>query len=283
MTMLAKFDGVKMLKLLIKLAAVALTSPATISVASSLYPNVPIVRTVVSVAALILVEGCLLLGWQTLDQQGKQAAVTQRWLYAGLMWIAYLSLFGIALYHNEGLAGLMFRLTLSVVLVYTPVEAGLLASIRTEDQADRDIFKDWHVKRYARKLARRSAMADLDLTFTMRQLDRQAQEKVYTLHKERQTQQQVRDVKSAHVSSNPNGVEKAKFDSASLDQANTKRKLSKRAAMDRTLRILTDDPTINLTDIARKIGRSRQTVYDYLDELETAGKLHRNGSINVIS
>ena len=94
--MFGKFDSVKTLKTLIKLAAVALTSPATISVASGLYPNDPIVRTVVSIAALILVEGCLLLGWQMLDQEGKQATVTQRWLYAGLMWVAYLSLFGIA-------------------------------------------------------------------------------------------------------------------------------------------------------------------------------------------
>jgi len=62
MTMFAKFDSVKTLKTLIKLAAVALTSPATVSVASSLYPNNLIVRTVVSIAALILVEGCLLLG-----------------------------------------------------------------------------------------------------------------------------------------------------------------------------------------------------------------------------
>ncbi len=271
MIMFARFDSVKTLKTIIKLAAVALTSPATISVASGLYPNDPIVRTVVSIAALILVEGCLLLGWQMLDQQGKQATVTQRWLYAGLMWIAYLSLFGIALYHNGGLAGLMFRLTLSVVLVYTSVEAGLLASIRTEDQADRDIFKDWHVKRYARKLARQSTMADLDLTFAMRQLDRQAQEKVYSLQKARETQQQIQDVKSARVSGGADTVEKAKFDSATLDQANTKRKLSKVDAMNRTLQILTDDPMISLTDVARKIGRSRQTVYDYLMSLKRPG------------
>jgi hypothetical protein len=38
-TMFAKFDSVKTLKTLIKFAAVALTSPATVSVASSLYPT----------------------------------------------------------------------------------------------------------------------------------------------------------------------------------------------------------------------------------------------------
>jgi hypothetical protein len=60
--MFAKFDSVKTLKTLIKLAAVALTSPATVGVASSLYPTDPILRIVVSIAALILVEGCLEAG-----------------------------------------------------------------------------------------------------------------------------------------------------------------------------------------------------------------------------
>jgi hypothetical protein len=116
----AKFDSVKTLKTLIKVAAVALTSPATISVAGSLYPADPILRPVVSVAALILVEGCLLLGWEMLDQQGKNATMIQRWLYAGLAWVAYFSLFVIALNHNEGMAGLTFRLTFGMMLVYDP-------------------------------------------------------------------------------------------------------------------------------------------------------------------
>ena len=77
-SMFTKFDSVRTLKTLIKLAAVALTSPATVSVAGSLYPDNPIVRTIVSIAALILVEGCLLLGWEMLDQQGKNATIVQR-------------------------------------------------------------------------------------------------------------------------------------------------------------------------------------------------------------
>jgi len=36
-------------------------------------------------------------------------------------------------------------------------------------------------------------------------------------------------------------------------------------------------------EIAELIGKSRQTVYGYLDELETAGRLHRNGSISIIN
>jgi hypothetical protein len=141
--MFTKLNSVKALKALIKFSAAAITSPATVAVASSLYPNNPITRVIVSIAALILIEGCLLLGWEMLDQQGKNGTVIQRWLYAGLTWVSYFSLFGIAVYHHEGIAGFAFRLTLGVMLIYDSVEAGLLASIKREDQADKDILKDW--------------------------------------------------------------------------------------------------------------------------------------------
>jgi hypothetical protein len=276
MTMFAKFDSVKTLKTLIKLSAVALTSPATVAVASSLYPDNPIVRTIVSIAALILIEGCLLLGWEMLDQQGKSATMAQRWLYAGLAWVAYFSLFVIALNHNEGIAGLTFRLTLGVMLVYASVEAGLMAGVRREGQADRDIFTDWQVKRYARKLAVKSAMADLESTSRMRQLDREAAEKLYNLQKSRETETRIRDIQS----DSRKVVEMAKstHSASSLDKATRRRALSKRQALDKTLQILSDNPTANPSDIATQIGKSRQTVYDYFDELESVGKIHRNGS-----
>ena len=282
--MFAKFDSVKVLKTLIKLAAVALTSPATVSVASSLYPTDSILRTVVSVAALILVEGCLLLGWEMLDQQGKNATIVQRWLYAGLAWVAYFSLFVIALNHNEGVSGLTFRLTLGVMLIYTSIEAGLLASIKREGQADRDIFTDWQIKRYARKLARKSAMADLDSTFRIRQIDIESGEKLYSLQKEQETAQRVRDIQSGTSLDMPPVVDMVKttVPTGSLDQFNRKRELSKQQALDKTLQILTDNPTANPSEIAAQIGKSRQTVYDYFDELEATGKLHRNGSMNVM-
>jgi predicted HTH transcriptional regulator len=51
---------------------------------------------------------------------------------------------------------------------------------------------------------------------------------------------------------------------------------------DSFLQILSQNPATNPSEIAEQIGKSRQTVYDYFDELEAAGKLHRNGSMNVI-
>ncbi len=282
--MFKKIDSVKTLKTLTKLAAVAITSPATVSVASSLYPTDPILRVVVSIAALILVEGCLLLGWEMLDQQGKNATMTQRWLYAGLAWVAYFSLFVIALSHNEGMAGLTFRLTLGVVLLYTSVEAGLLATIKREGQADRDISSDWQVKRYSRKLARNSAMADLESTTRMRQIGREVVEKLYSPQKARETDEWVRDIQSGISLDRSTPVEtgKSTVPTNSLDKFNRKRQLSKRQALDKTLHILSINPTANPSEIASQIGKSRQTVYGYFDELEAAGKLHRNGSINVI-
>jgi hypothetical protein len=282
--MFTKLDSVKTLKTLIKLAAVALTSPATVGVASSLYPADLILRAVVSIAALILVEGCLLLGWEMLDQQGKNATATQRWLYAGLAWVAYFSLFVIALNHNEGAAGLTFRLTLGVMLVYASAEAGLMAGIKQEGRADRDIFIDWQVKQYARKLARKSAMADLESKARMRQIDIEATEKLYNLQKARDTAQLIQYIKSRNVLDSPNPVENAKstVSNSSLDKANRKRYRSKRQAFDKMLEILSANPTISPPEIADLIGKSRQTVYGYLDELEVAGRLHRNGSLRVI-
>jgi hypothetical protein len=238
----------------------------------------------VSIAALILVEGCLLLGWEMLDQQGKHATIAQRWLYAGLAWVAYFSLFVVALSHHEGIAGLTFRLTLGVMLIYASVEAGLLASVKHEGQANRDIFTDWQVRRYARKLARKSAMADLDSTARMRQIDRELSEKLYNIQKAQETEHKVRALQSGLSLDNRNPVEMAKptISVGSLDRANQKRRLSKRQALDRTLQILSTNPTANPPEIAYQIGKSRQTVYDYLKELESVGKLHRNGSMKVI-
>ena len=65
--MFKKFNSIALPKTLIKLSAVVLTGPATVAVASGLYPNNTITRTIFSMAALILIEDCLLLGWQMLD------------------------------------------------------------------------------------------------------------------------------------------------------------------------------------------------------------------------
>ena len=160
-----------------------------------------------------------------------------------------------------------------------------MANIKREGQADRDIFTDWQVRRYARKLARQSAMADLDSTARMHQIDREVVEKLYNLEKAQETDRRVREIKSTSGIDKPKTVDTVKrpVSTQSLARFNRGRELSKRQALDKTLQILSQNPAANPSEIAEQIGKSRQTVYDYFDELEATGKLHRNGSINVIN
>jgi hypothetical protein len=77
----------KLLRLLIKGAAVALTAPATWAVAGRLYTGW-FQSLIVQVAALVLVEGALLLGWHLLDADAGETTL-QRGVYAGITLIAY--------------------------------------------------------------------------------------------------------------------------------------------------------------------------------------------------
>lgn len=152
-----------------------------------------------------------------------------------------------------------------------------MASIKKEDQADKDIYKDWRVKRYARKLARQSAMSDLDLSIKMRQLDRQAHEKLFTLQRQYETERQLKVIEEGSDPISNSVVDLPKSDIPTLDLANVSRKLSKQDALNKTLQLLADNPTLSPSEIAEQIGRSRQTVYDYLDELKATRQLHQNG------
>lgn len=58
---------------------------------------------------------------------------------------------------------------------------------------------------------------------------------------------------------------------------------AKAAALDILIEHLSNHPDATVTELARLVSRSRQTVYNYLDELEAAGKVHRNGQITVLN
>lgn len=141
-----KLELEKLLKGMIKVAAVALTAPATWAVAGQLYDD-PFQRFIVQVAALVLVEGALLLGWHQLDNDRK-AETGQRILYAAITIVAYGVLWFVAIAHNEGIAGIAFRLTLAVLIGYSIFESGILANIKIKRSVNRDISKH----RKARKL-----------------------------------------------------------------------------------------------------------------------------------
>jgi hypothetical protein len=62
-----------------------------------------------------------------------------------------------------------------------------------------------------------------------------------------------------------------------LDAANNARARTKAAILDTVVDILADTPGIGVTALSRQVGRSRTSVYGYLDELESAGRLRKNG------
>jgi hypothetical protein len=56
------------------------------------------------------------------------------------------------------------------------------------------------------------------------------------------------------------------------------RAAKKTSNMDKLLDIFKTDPHAGITDAARQVGIGRQTVYNYLDELEKSGRVHINGN-----
>ncbi len=58
-------------------------------------------------------------------------------------------------------------------------------------------------------------------------------------------------------------------------QAGRKAKLDNR--LDALLEAFRNDPNLGVSDAARQLNVSRQTIYSYMDQLEQAGKIHRNG------
>lgn len=63
----------------------------------------------------------------------------------------------------------------------------------------------------------------------------------------------------------------------SLDKARQARTAIQGSRLDNLLTLYRDNPTIGVTDAARTLNMSRQTIYTYLDRLESGGRIRRNG------
>jgi predicted transcriptional regulator len=59
--------------------------------------------------------------------------------------------------------------------------------------------------------------------------------------------------------------------------ANAARKRRRDRILNNIIEIIENHPEIGITELARQIGRSRTTVYKYLEELEQSGQINRNG------
>jgi predicted transcriptional regulator len=89
--------------------------------------------------------------------------------------------------------------------------------------------------------------------------------------------QQRKQLKLSNVANNiDTGLSNLEKTDNSLVIANRTRKERRLQIMEKILDVLTDEPTIGITDLSRKIGRSRQSVYNYIQELENGGKIHKN-------
>lgn len=259
----------KLLRSTIKIAAVALTAPATWAVAGNLY-TAPLQQLIVQLAALALVEGALLLGWQMLDTNSK-ATTAQRVLYAGVTLVAYGVLWMVAIAHGEGLAGIGFRGTLGVLIGYSIFESGILANIQIKRQADRDITRHWRVKRYRRRLAIADAKAAADMEFDLLAARRGVDATVMNEVVKQDGTTRLKAVKAGAVT--------VSHETPVKPSRKTKKSLSKKKALDKTVDVLRDDPHASLRDIAEQVDKSHETVRRYLIELEGDNRIERaNGS-----
>ena len=62
-----------------------------------------------------------------------------------------------------------------------------------------------------------------------------------------------------------------------LDEVNKTRRVQKEKMMEQMLSIYLDNPRTGATDVSRTLGVARNTVYNYLEELEEAKRIRRNG------
>lgn len=268
-------------KWLIKGAAVCLTAPATLAVASTLYSDFGIWSNVTAVSALVLVEGALLLGWHLLDTQGKAATSGQRGLYAALVVVAYVVLWAVALAHGEGLVGIAFRGTLGVLIVYSLAEAGILAGLRQDSAVRRDVSNDRKVRKHQRKLAVNDAIEQLDTEYAIKAKQRvnYATEQGKALELEhsavmsslRKPKEPARD---ASIEAFPYPIERAR------QRKSSKRLARKEEGLQRIFTAQAANPGITHEDLARIVGVSRQTIGKWL--ADTNGNGHHDRAISPV-
>lgn len=67
-------------------------------------------------------------------------------------------------------------------------------------------------------------------------------------------------------------------DGYSLDTVNPVKEKTKSEILDMLVYTLLDNPNVSISELARQIGRSRQTTYKYLEELHSSGRIPKNGN-----
>ena len=142
----------------VKWTSVVLTVPVTWTIAGDVFADIHSlpVQWGMRAAAVALVDGLLLRDWVLLDAD-TQAPIERKVRYAITVLVIYVGLLVLALYHHEGVAGLVFRTAMGLGVLSSIVSAlsdtlrGLL------DKAKHGAHADWRVQRHARRLSRMEA------------------------------------------------------------------------------------------------------------------------------
>lgn len=257
------FNMRNVFSVIIKICGAIVTGPVTVTVAAGLFSDMPpAIRAVMVVSSVALVEGVFLSSWWQLDHDKtapqpikNRNAVTALAVYAGL-WI-------LALAHGEGLAGLAIRLSLGLALASSIIDSGVMAQIRAENAADKNILNDWRVKRHARKLARKAAMLDLDIDHELAALSRDAR---LSIEGQRIALSKQRGLTAVKVENRAILEQNSTRFPYPLTEARQRHVLKSRQ---RKAELLPKVETLaaaglSKTDIARSTGLSRQTVGAWL-------------------
>ena len=263
----------KVLRTSIKIAGVVLTAPATLRVAAKPYADAPMLGAVIALAALVLVEGGMLLGWTLLDSK-RRAAPQQRALYATIAAVGYLALWGIAFGNGEGLTGIAFRLTLGVMVGFSIVESGVLANVRLSRRIDKQIPSDVNTRRGRRDYKKRLSASEVNMNAKrILFLERESTERLQGVHKGT-----MRDLRKKHRQ--PSATEGNGNLSYPIDAAREHRKQNARTAKDVAIKRMADalkiNPDVGATELADVAGVARSTVYKYLADARAMAGLGYN-------
>jgi hypothetical protein len=238
-------DTKKLLNTAIKLAAVCLTTPATWLVAGGLYAGYPVLQAIVQPAAVVLVEGALLLGWYQLDNDRK-AETPQRALYATVAGVAYIALWSIALAHGEGAAGITFRLTLGVLLGYSIFESGILATIKARRAKERSVYNSPQIKRYQWKAEKEVARLEIDGWKAARKADLKITTEIDTKRRSKERKEQLQSIDGEH--SDRPAPKRGGFPYP-VEKINADRRASKAERLELIGTLKEDNPELSASDI----------------------------------
>jgi hypothetical protein len=262
----------------VKLASLAVTAPATWIVATQLFNDIqsPLLLFVMRFSAVFLIEGVMLSNWLLLefDRSATPEIKARYGLTALAMYIALL----VIGWKHEGPTGLVFRLALLAALLGSGWDTYVYTWQKATAKADKDISATRAVRHYRRKLAIADAKEALTVGFDLLR-EQRVVDKAVQLEVIKSDKQERLTLLSKHHEFKLSELEET-FVNADKNRGKKvlPAPLTRSQAVDKMLDIYRTDPSASLREVGDKIGRSHQTVSDYLDELVIEGKVCRNGN-----